>query len=78
VSKKDGAASFLRLASEGQAREAHEPFAHPQFRHHKTYFKGDRESLFGGMAETPETFQTEHTKHCVCFRTVTSSPFMEK
>ncbi|MCI0514811.1 nuclear transport factor 2 family protein [candidate division KSB1 bacterium] len=49
MNKKEIAASFLRLASSGEVREADAPFIHPQFRHHNAYFKGDRESFLKAM-----------------------------
>lgn len=55
-SKKDLAASFLQLASSGNARQAFRKYIHPQFRHHNPYFKGDRESLMTGMEESALQF----------------------
>ena len=56
MTKKDIAASFLRLASSGQVRKAYEQFIHPQFLHHNAYFKGDRESFLKAMEENAQQF----------------------
>lgn len=44
-SHKEAALSFLHMVVEGKIREAYEKYISPDFRHHNTYFKGDRESL---------------------------------
>ena len=49
MNKKDIAASFLQLVASGKIREAYDKYVHPNFRHHNTYFKGDRESLMIAM-----------------------------
>ncbi len=51
MSRKEGAASFLKLAGGGKVREAYERFVAPEFIHHNQYFKGDRESLMAAMEE---------------------------
>ncbi len=53
---KERAISFLRLASSGNVHEAYETYVHPDFRHHKVYFPGDRASLLAGMEEGAAKF----------------------
>ncbi len=48
-SRKEIAASFLKLAASGRAREAFSRYVHPRFMHHNPYFKGDGDSLLAGM-----------------------------
>ena len=45
------AKTFLKLASEGNVREAFSRFIAEDFVHHNQYFKGDRESLLTAMEE---------------------------
>lgn len=47
---KDIAIDFLRLAANGQVREAYARHVGAGFRHHNPYFRGDAESLQQGMA----------------------------
>ena len=47
---KDIAIDFLRLAANGQAREAYARHVGAGFRHHNPHFRGDAESLQQGMA----------------------------
>jgi hypothetical protein len=42
MNNKERAISFLCLASSGNVREAYDTYIHPQFRHHNSYFPGDR------------------------------------
>ncbi|MBS3131268.1 nuclear transport factor 2 family protein [Candidatus Woesearchaeota archaeon] len=56
MSKKETAIAFLRLASSGKVKEAYEKCIHPKFRHHNSYFKGDRDSLMKGMEESVKQF----------------------
>jgi predicted SnoaL-like aldol condensation-catalyzing enzyme len=51
VSQKEAAALFLKMAGEGDVREAYNRFVAPEFIHHNQYFKGDRESLMKAMQE---------------------------
>src|SRR5580693_9908797 len=65
ASRKQAAVSFLRLASSGKVREAHETYIAPGFRHHNPYFPGDADSLWAGMeknaAQFPDkTFEVHH------------------
>jgi predicted SnoaL-like aldol condensation-catalyzing enzyme len=50
-SNKDAAVAFLRLASSGQAREAHERFVAADFRHHNPSFEGSASVLMAAMEE---------------------------
>ena len=51
MNKKESAVSFLKMAAEGNAREAYEKFIAPDFIHHNQYFKGDRQSLMVAMEQ---------------------------
>ena len=55
MSHKEIAKSFLKLAGDGEAREAYSKFVAVDFIHHNQYFKGDRESLQKAMEEAHET-----------------------
>jgi predicted SnoaL-like aldol condensation-catalyzing enzyme len=48
---KDAAASFLKMASAGDVREAYSKFVGPGFRHHNPYFEGSAETLMTAMQE---------------------------
>jgi predicted SnoaL-like aldol condensation-catalyzing enzyme len=48
---KSSAASFLKMASSGNIREAYSKFVGPGFRHHNAFFEGSAESLQAGMEE---------------------------
>jgi predicted SnoaL-like aldol condensation-catalyzing enzyme len=56
MNKKDIAASFLKLGSSGNVREAYDKYVHPDFRHHNAFFKGDRETLLKAMEENVQEF----------------------
>ncbi len=56
MSRKEAAASFLKLASSGKVREAYEKYIHPDFRHHNAYFKGDRDSFLKAMEENAQKY----------------------
>lgn len=45
------ATEFLRLAATGRVREAYQMYAHPKFRHHNAWFRGDADSLMAGMED---------------------------
>ena len=45
------ATSFLKLAASGKARDAYTRYVSPDFRHHNSFFRGDRESLMLAMEE---------------------------
>jgi predicted SnoaL-like aldol condensation-catalyzing enzyme len=51
LSLKEKAVSFLQLVVSGKIREAYESYIASDFRHHNTYFRGDRESLMLAMEE---------------------------
>ena len=53
--QRDTAVSFLKLAATGKLDEAYSNVA-PNFRHHNPHFKGDAESLKGGMAGAHKQF----------------------
>lgn len=50
-SNKEAATHFLKLAANGQVREAYEKFVGPGFRHHNPFYEGSAESLRAGMEE---------------------------
>ena len=49
--KKELAQHFLKLASEGNAREAFKFYAGIDFKHHNVYFKGDALTLMTAIEE---------------------------
>ncbi len=51
ISHQEAAASFLRLASSGQVKEAYQRYIGSNFRHHNPYFQGDADTLAVAMAE---------------------------
>jgi len=51
MSRKDSAASFLKLAGLGSVDEAYARYVALDFIHHNAYFPGDRESLKAAMIE---------------------------
>ena len=50
-SNKDAAVSFLKLATNGKAREAYSKFVDAGFRHHNPFFEGSAQGLMAGMEE---------------------------
>jgi predicted SnoaL-like aldol condensation-catalyzing enzyme len=50
-SNKDKAVLFLRMAAEGDVREAYAKFVGPGFKHHNPVFEGSAESLMVAMEE---------------------------
>ena len=69
MSPKEGAVSFLEMASSGDVRAAYEKFIAPEFIHHNQYFKGDRESLMLAMEEAAQkspnkSIEIKHTYEC--------------
>lgn len=50
-SYKEIAVSFLELVVSGKIREAYDKYVDQNFRHHNTYFRGDRASLMLAMEE---------------------------
>ena len=51
---KDSAVAFLRLAASGKTKEAFDKYVAAGFRHHNPWFRGDAESLRGGMQENAD------------------------
>ena len=51
ASKKEAAEEFLRLVAKGEAKQAFEKFAAPDFRHHNVHFPGDASALAAAMEE---------------------------
>src|SRR3989344_781990 len=56
MNKKEIATSFLNLVVSGKIREAYNRYISSDFRHHNSYFRGDRESLLTGMEEAEKQF----------------------
>ena len=56
MNKKEIATEFLKMASSGKVKEAHDKHVHSDFFHHNAYFKGDRETLIKGMEENVQQF----------------------
>ena len=50
-SNKDAAVAFLKMASEGNIRDAYANFVGPSFSHHNPFFEGSAESLAAGMEQ---------------------------
>jgi len=67
MTKKEIAATFLKLASAGNVHEAYSKYVHPDFKHHLVYFRGDRESLAKAMEENARQFpdKTYETLHAL-------------
>ena len=66
MKRKELATSFLELAASGKVAEAYEKYVHANFKHHNTYFNGDRETLLKAMEEAHvsspnEFFKVQHT-----------------
>ncbi|MFZ1809230.1 MAG: nuclear transport factor 2 family protein [Cyclobacteriaceae bacterium] len=55
MTRKEIAASFLKMAGTGEVKEAFAQFITNSFTHHNQYFKGDRESLLVAMQEAHDT-----------------------
>ncbi len=55
-SRRDAAATFLKLTASGNVREAYSTYVASNFRHHNPYFPGDPESLAKGMAENARRY----------------------
>lgn len=49
--KKESAQHFLKLAAEGNSREAFKLYAGKDFKHHNVYFKGDADTLMKAIEE---------------------------
>jgi predicted SnoaL-like aldol condensation-catalyzing enzyme len=54
TSRKDAAISFLKKAGLGDVKAAYDAYVAPDFKHHNSYFKGDRASLLAAMAAAHE------------------------
>lgn len=62
--QKEIVTSFLNLVIAGKVQEAYDRYVSQDFRHHNSYFKGDRESLLRGMEDSErempnKTFQVQ-------------------
>lgn len=51
-SKKDVAATFLKMCAAGEVREAYNRYVRENFKHHNPYFPCDRHSLIEAMEKS--------------------------
>jgi predicted SnoaL-like aldol condensation-catalyzing enzyme len=65
---KEMGEDFLLRCARGDSREAFKRYAHPHFKHHNAYFKGDARTLMTAMEEAHQqspnkVFKIHHSLH---------------